>query len=104
MLAGVRVSTDELIAPIFVREGRNISQKIPSMPGQYQYSVDQAMETIRRWSGKGLRAVLLFGIPESKDPTGSYKRFPRNLKSRRVKLPQMDCLVLRSLAVLAAVV
>ena len=41
------------------------------MPGQYQYSVDQALETVRRWSGKGLRSVLLFGIPESKDPTGS---------------------------------
>ncbi len=71
MLAGVRVSVNELIAPLFVREGRNIHQEIPSMPGQYQYSVDQALETVRRWSGKGLRAVLLFGIPESKDPTGS---------------------------------
>lgn len=41
------------------------------MPGQYQHSVDQALEAVRRWSGKGLRAVLLFGISESKDPTGS---------------------------------
>ncbi len=71
MLAEVRLSTDELIAPLFVREGENICQEIPSMPGQYQFSVDKAMETIHRWSDKGLRSVLLFGIPESKDPTGS---------------------------------
>ena len=71
MLAGVRPAVDQLIAPLFVREGEGICREISSMPGQYQYSQDQAMETVRRWAGKGLRAVLLFGIPESKDPTGS---------------------------------
>ncbi len=71
MLADVRLSVDELVAPLFVRQGHEICHEIPSMPGQYQYSVDQALETARRWAGKGLRSVLLFGIPESKDPTGS---------------------------------
>ncbi len=71
MLAGVRLSVGELIAPLFVREGEHLQQEIPSMPGQFQYSVDTALETIRRWSDKKLRAVLLFGIPDSKDPTGT---------------------------------
>ena len=71
MLATVRLSRDELIAPLFVREGEGILAEIPSMPGQFQHSVDTAMETIRRWTDAGLRAVLLFGIPDTKDAMGS---------------------------------
>ena len=41
------------------------------MPGQFQFSVDTAMETLRRWSDAGIPAVLLFGIPDHKDATGS---------------------------------
>jgi porphobilinogen synthase len=71
MLGGVRLSRDELIAPLFVREGSGIKREILSLPGQFQHSVDTAMETIRRWSDAGLRGVLLFGIPDRKDPVGS---------------------------------
>ena len=71
MLAGVRLSRDELIAPLFVREGEGVLSEIASMPGQFRHSVDTAGETVRRWADKGLRAVLLFGIPEGKDKTGS---------------------------------
>jgi len=41
------------------------------MPGQFQLSVDTAMETVRRWAGLGIRSVLLFGIPDRKDSAGS---------------------------------
>lgn len=71
MLASVRLCRDELIAPLFVREGQGVTQEISSMPGQYQLSVDTALETVRRWADKGLPAVLLFGIGEVKDATGS---------------------------------
>ena len=71
MLAGVRLCRDELIAPLFVREGTGLRSEIASMPGQYQHSVDAAMETVRRWADAGLRAVLLFGIPDTKDAVGS---------------------------------
>jgi len=71
MLAGVRLSRRELIAPLFVREGTGVSKEIPSMGGQFQLSVDTAMETARRWADKGLPAVLLFGIPDEKDAVGS---------------------------------
>ena len=71
MLAGVRLSRDELIAPLFVCEGSDVRQEIPSMPGQFRLSVDTAVETVRRWADKGLRAVLLFGIPGAKDAQGS---------------------------------
>lgn len=71
MLAGVRLSREELIAPLFVREGRGVRHEIRSMPGQYQLSVDLAIETLRRWADKGLRASLLFGVPDRKNATGT---------------------------------
>jgi len=71
MLASVRLSRDELIAPLFVREGSGVRNPIESMPGQFQLSVDTALETARRWADIGLRAVLLFGIPDRKDAVGS---------------------------------
>jgi porphobilinogen synthase len=71
MLAEVRLSRDELIAPLFVRDGQGVRREISSMPGQFQLSCDTAMETVRRWAGLGLPAVLLFGIPDRKDAAGS---------------------------------
>lgn len=71
MLQQVHLRRPELISPLFVRPGRGVSRPIESMPGQAQLSPDLAAETARRLWDKGLRAVLLFGIPESKDPSGS---------------------------------
>ena len=71
MLAGVRLDRRELIAPLFVRGGSGVRHEIASMPGQFQLSVDTAVETVRRWADKGLPAVLLFGIPDRKDAVGS---------------------------------
>ena len=71
MLAETRLSRDDLIAPLFVREGEGVRREIASMPGQFQHSVDTAIQTARRWADKGIRAVLLFGIPDVKDAVGS---------------------------------
>lgn len=71
MLADVRLCREQFIAPLFVREGHGVRHEISSMPGQYQLSVDTAMETIRRWAGAGIRSVLLFGLPDRKDDVGS---------------------------------
>jgi porphobilinogen synthase len=71
MLAEVRLSRDELIAPLFVRDLGGVPRPIASMPGQFQFSVADGLETVRRWAGKGLPAVLLFGLPEHKDAIGS---------------------------------
>ena len=71
ILADVRLSVDELIAPLFVREGSGVRNPIESMPGQFQFSVDTALKTAKRWSDLGLKSVLLFGIPDKKDAVGS---------------------------------
>ena len=73
MLAETRVTVDDLIAPIFVRAGENVRNEIPSMPGAFQFSPDTALQTAKRYTDKGIRAVLLFGVIDESDknPTGS---------------------------------
>ncbi|MFW6132311.1 MAG: porphobilinogen synthase [Planctomycetota bacterium] len=71
MLASVRLCRDDLIAPLFVRAGDGGRNEIPSMPGQFQHSVPAATETVRRWADRGIRGVLLFGVPPVKDAAGS---------------------------------
>jgi len=71
LLAEVKLTRDDLIAPLFVTEGADLRLEIPSMPGVYRFSVDTAAETARRWAYAGIRAVLLFGIPDHKDAEGS---------------------------------
>lgn len=71
MLAETKVSRDDLVAPIFVRPGAGQRREIRSMPGQFQYSPDLALETVKRLADKGIRAVLLFGVVEEKDLAGS---------------------------------
>lgn len=71
MLAEVRLSVADFISPIFLVEGRGIREEISTMPGVFRYSTDTAMETVSRWRDKGLRAILLFGVPDRKDAVGS---------------------------------
>lgn len=60
-----------LVAPLFVRPGRGIREEIASMPGQHRLSVDELPATADRLLEAGVRSVLLFGLPESKDADGS---------------------------------
>jgi porphobilinogen synthase len=66
-----RLSPDHLVLPLFVCPGENVANPVSSMPGVFQHSVDQIVETGRLAFAEGIRTVLLFGLPESKDATGS---------------------------------
>lgn len=61
----------DLIYPLFVTEGTGIKQEISSMPGVYHFSLDRLDEEIAEVAALGIPAVLLFGIPGSKDAAGS---------------------------------
>src|SRR5881275_294456 len=61
----------DLILPLFVRPGRGVKKEIASMPGNYQLSVDRLVDEVGDAAELGVRAFLLFGIPTSKDATGS---------------------------------
>jgi porphobilinogen synthase len=71
MLAETRVAVDDLIAPLFVREGIDSPQPIPSLPGVVQHTRDSLVKEARRLSALGVPALVLFGVPLEKDPTGS---------------------------------
>ncbi|MCX5744565.1 MAG: porphobilinogen synthase [Proteobacteria bacterium] len=66
-----RLSVDDFVYPMFVVPGTGVEKPITSMPGQFNYSVDKAVEAASRAADLGIPAVLLFGIPEHKDAVGS---------------------------------
>ncbi len=71
MIRETTLSRDDLIYPLFVCPGSGVSNPIDSMPGIYQLSVDKIVEECLKVEALGIPAVLLFGIPETKDPVGS---------------------------------
>jgi porphobilinogen synthase len=76
MVRETHLRIDDLIMPFFVCTGKKVKNPIPSMPGNYQLSPDTLLEEIKKTYDTGVRAVLLFGIPDSKDSIGSsgYKK------------------------------
>lgn len=66
-----RVSLDDLIYPLFAIYGENVKNPVPSMPGVYQMSVDNLVRECGEIVQLGIKAVLLFGIPEQKDEIAS---------------------------------
>ncbi|MGY9072127.1 MAG: porphobilinogen synthase [Acidimicrobiales bacterium] len=71
LVAETHLSVDDLIAPLFVREGIDEPQPIVSLPGVMQHTRESLLEEVRILSDLGVPAVMLFGIPSSKDPVGS---------------------------------
>jgi len=65
------VTRDDLILPLFVVPGSGVEKEVGAMPGVFQQSVDRVSDAAVRARDLGLPAVLLFGIPEHKDATGS---------------------------------
>jgi porphobilinogen synthase len=66
-----RLSADRFVAPLFVRHGKDLREEIPSLPGVQRLSPDAAVAHARELSSLGIPAVILFGLPEHKDETGS---------------------------------
>lgn len=66
-----RLQAADFIYPVFVVEGKGIKEEIASMPGQYHYSVDCLDPLLDEMKNLGIRACLLFGIPDHKDACGS---------------------------------
>jgi porphobilinogen synthase len=71
MVAETRLSVDDLVAPLFVREGIDQPQPVASLPGVVQHTTASLVKEARRLSSLGVPAVVLFGLPAAKDPIGS---------------------------------
>ncbi len=71
MVRETEVTPADFIAPFFVTHGRDVRRPVASMPGVSQLSVDVLVQEVRALAPLGVPAVLLFGVPASKDPLGS---------------------------------
>ena len=79
-----RLSPDHLVLPLFVRPGKGVRRPIPSMPGNFQLSVDELLTDCREAHDLGIPAVLLFGIPSRKDALGSEAYAPDGIVQQAV--------------------
>ena len=71
-----RLTADRLVYPMFVCEGEGVRREVGSMPGVFQLSVDEAVKEAAAARADGVPGVLLFGLPASKDATGSLASDP----------------------------
>jgi porphobilinogen synthase len=71
MVRETTLDAKDFILPLFVKPGTNIRQEISSMPGNYQLSIDRLIDEVGTAKDLGIASFMLFGIPESKDATGS---------------------------------
>ncbi len=85
MVRETTLSSDNLIAAMFIRHGENIQHPIGSMPGQFQFSVDTAAREAETLAELGIPAVLLFGIPSRKDAAGSENYDPQGIIPRAIR-------------------
>jgi len=85
MVRETSLSTDDLIEPMFVCEGRGVRQEISSMPGIARCSIDELLKDVKESQSLGIPAVILFGIPDKKDARGSEAYNPDGIVQRAVR-------------------
>lgn len=94
MVRETRLGVDQLVYPTFVREGSGIKEEISSMPGQYRFSIDKLLDELKEIRDLGIPAVMLFGIPATKDAMGSQAHAPegvicRAFEAARKEVPEL---------------
>ncbi|HEV2495895.1 MAG TPA: porphobilinogen synthase [Terriglobia bacterium] len=85
MVRETRLSVRSLVYPLFVCPGSQAKEEIHSMPGNYRWSVDLLVEEAKSAQDLGIPAVILFGIPESKDEVGSGAYHPEGIVQQAVR-------------------
>jgi porphobilinogen synthase len=80
-----RISISDLVYPLLIVEGTSQKQEIPSMPGIFRYSIDMLPLEVEGVAKLGIPAVILFGIPGSKDATGSGAYHPRGVIQQAIR-------------------
>lgn len=94
MIRETKLSVDDLIFPIFAISGKGVKNPIPSMPGHCQLSTDHLVKTAKKAYELGIPAVMLFGIPDKKDPlaTSAYAKdgiVQKATKELKDKIPDL---------------
>ena len=94
MIRETILTVDDLILPLFAIGGKSVKNPIPSMPGHYQLSIDNLVKTAEAAFKLGIPAVMLFGLPDHKDPMGkgAYAKdgiVQKAVKAVKNKLPEL---------------
>ncbi|MCP3991684.1 MAG: porphobilinogen synthase [Actinomycetia bacterium] len=82
LVAETKLGVDDLIAPLFVREGIRDPEPIHSLPGVVQHTIDSLVAEVKHLAGLGIPGVILFGVPETKDAEGSEAWNPDGIIQR----------------------
>ena len=85
MVRETHLTPEDFIYPLFIRHGKDIQQPIKSMPGQFQWSVDRVLADVKAAHALGIPAVILFGIPNTKDACGSENYDPDGIVPRAIR-------------------
>ncbi|MDP6771067.1 MAG: porphobilinogen synthase [Anaerolineales bacterium] len=91
MVCENRLSTDMLVYPMFVTFGKNKKEEISSMPGNFRFSVDLIGDVVKEVESLGIPAVILFGIPKTKDENGSEAYNPNGVVQQAVSEIKSKC-------------
>jgi len=85
MVQETRLRREDLIYPMFVAPGQGVRQEVPSMPGVFRLSLEKLVEEAKEVAGLGIPGVLLFGLPQKKDETGSEAASPKGAVQQAVR-------------------
>ena len=85
LVSETQLSVNDLIYPLFVCEGEKIKNEIPSMPGQFQFSIDNLIKKCKQVKEKGIKAILIFGVSKNKDKTGDIACSENSIVQRAIK-------------------
>ncbi len=84
LVAETTLSRDDLIAPLFVKEGISDAEPVKSMPGVYQHTLQSLRKEVNDIVNTGVRSVILFGVPEHKDGVGSQGDDPNGIVQQAI--------------------
>ena len=85
MVRETRLTPDDFIYPLFVCEGEGVRREISSMPGCFNFSVDEIVKETESAVKVGVRSVILFGVPDEKDPVGSQAYAEDGITQRAIR-------------------
>jgi porphobilinogen synthase len=91
MVRETRLSVDDFVYPLFVVPGSGVEKPISSLPGQFNYSIDKAVDAAARAVDLGIPSVILFGIPEHKDAVGSEAWKDQGIIQKAIRAIKKRC-------------
>src|ERR1044071_3580379 len=80
-----KLSPDAFVYPLFVGEGEGVRREIASMPGTFNFSIDELVKEVEAARGVGIRSVILFGVPDEKDAAGTQAYAEDGITQRAIR-------------------